>query len=345
MIPIIVVNWNGINDTLECIESVLNQDYQDYHIYLIDNASDNEEGALLKSKYFDNSKVSVFLYKQNLGFTGAHLKIWNDYFIQDKSIKHIALLNNDTIIDGCWLDSLMHFAKAKKADIVSSKMIQYWDRSKMDNAGHKMLNTGEILPIGHGEPIEKYENSFENMGGCGGAVLYSTAMLRQIGFFDDYFSTGYEDAELGLRAICSGYTSWYCPDAIVFHKGGQSIKKVFDQKYAIQTQINIFYTALKLFPPVSLCLAVFQNLLRNIVLGFGSLIMKKWSLYKVILKSQKLFLQKDLQQALIQRKIYAPHRTLTSFWLFLKSHSTFKFELIRVISIIISNRKTAFEKF
>jgi len=177
----------------------------DFTIHIIDNGSDNYEGFELKQKYYNIKNLTVYLYNKNYGFTKAHIKIWNDVFRDDLEIKYIALLNNDTVVDKYWLKELRLASNNGKYHIISSKMIYYYDHSLLDSAGHKMLNTGEIIPIGHGERSQDYMTDFENMGACAGACLYSTEMIRRIGFFDPKFNTGYEDAEFGLRAVIYNY--------------------------------------------------------------------------------------------------------------------------------------------
>jgi len=245
--PIIIINWNGIKDTLECIESVLSLKKVDYHIHLIDNNSDNDEGEQLKECYHLNQRITCHLYSKNYGFTKAHIKIWEE-ILTHQSCEYIALLNNDTVVDENWLFELIKSAKQNDAQVISSKMINYYNRSIMDNAGHFMINTGEIMPIGHGEPIENYTETIENMGACAGACLYQKSMIEQIGFFDPYFSTGYEDAEYGLRAVISKFSCIYAPDALVYHKMGQSIKKIFSESYSLMIQTSIIYSYFKLMP-------------------------------------------------------------------------------------------------
>ena len=105
-------------------------------------------------------------------------------------------------------------------------------------------------------PIEHFNQSFENLGACAGACLYSTEMLSKIGVFDEHFQTGYEDAELGVRAVIAGYKCIYEPTAVVCHKMGSSIKKVFNYDYALSIQKKVLYTYFKLMP--------FGNLLVNL---------------------------------------------------------------------------------
>lgn len=254
--PVIIINWKGIKDTLECMESVLRLKGTAFHIHLVDNGSGDGSAEILKGHFQENPQVTLHLLEQNLGFTGGNNHIMATLLKRytDKEMPWIVLLNNDTTVEKDWLENLVQAGEETGAGMVSSKMIYFYDRQFMDNAGHYMLNTGEILPIGYMQPVENYPNRFENLGACGGAALYRSAMLRDIGLFDDHFSTGYEDAELGLRAVVCGYTAWYEPTAVVYHKGGQSLKKIRNLQYLVQIQSHILYTYFKLMPATFLWL-------------------------------------------------------------------------------------------
>ncbi|MBX2816149.1 MAG: hypothetical protein KTR24_09130, partial [Saprospiraceae bacterium] len=132
--------------------------------------------------------------------------------------------------------------------VVASKLIDYFDRRKLDNVGHQMLTTGEVVPIGFGESPQDYTETRENFGSCGGATLYSMDMIRTIGFFDPYFSTGYEDAEFGVRAVVAGYRSVLAPKACVYHKISRSVQKVRNDGYELMIRDAIWYTYFKLMP-------------------------------------------------------------------------------------------------
>lgn len=283
--PIIILNWNGIDDTTECINSVLQLENSVFHIYLVDNASDNNEGDQLESLYADSDNITVIQNTENLGFTGAHIRIWEEVFANQKDLEFITLLNNDTTVDSNWLTALLSEAHLKKADIVSSKMIQYYERSKMDNAGHKMINTGEILPIGHGDPIENYDSDLENIGACAGACLYRASMIKQIDFFDPEFTTGYEDAEFGLRATIAGYKSVYSPKAIVYHKMGQSVKKIFNETYALMIQTSILYSYFKLMPRMRILLDIPSFIFKFLSMLIIDILFLRFGYLRILFKS------------------------------------------------------------
>jgi len=168
----------------------------------------------------------------------------------------VLLLNNDAFAEPDWIENILKTANNTNAGMIASKMIQYFKPHVLDNAGHMILNTAEIIPLGHGNAADKFNFAFENFGACGGACLYNIEMLNHIGIFDNNFTTGYEDAELGARAIVCGYTCLYEPSAIVFHKGSQSLKKIMNEAYLTQIQRNIFYTYFKLMPALVIILNI-----------------------------------------------------------------------------------------
>lgn len=246
-IPILILNWNGSVDTVECVEAVLRQTYPDFTLHLVDNGSEDSDYAVLLDRFGNHPHIRLIRNPENLGFTRGCNRIMTDLLAHGKT-DYIALLNNDAVPEPDWLERLAQCAQERGAGMVSSKMVNYYDRSSLDNAGHKLLNTAEILPIGHGEPVEAHTTPFANVGACAGAALYATAMLNAIGLFDEYFDTGYEDAELGVRANLLGYSTVFEPTAVVYHKMSRSVNRIKSFATLTKTQTNIFYTYLKLMP-------------------------------------------------------------------------------------------------
>ena len=346
MIPIIIINWNGIQDTKHCIEAVLNMEFQDFEVYLIDNGSAKDQVKQLKELYSHHPKIHLYCYRENYGFTKAHLKIYNEV-LQKKSFEYLALLNNDTEVDSHWLGEMINFAEKEYTDIVSSKMIRFHNRQVMDNAGHKMLNTGEIIPLGHDEAISNYEKSFFNMGACAGACLYSKKMIDTIGFFDPFFDTGYEDAELGLRAVLTGYKSAYCPTAVVYHKMGASIKKIFKDNYVERIQTNILYSYFKLMPSRNILLnlpsMIFKNLAVIIIFSFSFRFSHLNVQYRAWRNLRKIWPQ--LIQA--RKEFYNAHgyKIVSPVRIWNKMTFFLRVDLERFWNIFVKRRTTALEQY
>ncbi len=338
-VPIIVLNWNGIEDTIECIDSVLKMGYPDFKVYLLDNGSDNNEGEKLSQKYADEPLVTVRLFGENLGFTHAHIRIVEE--LQAFSIRYIALLNNDTIVDRNWLSSLLKVALAEHASVISSKLIYYYDRSKLDNVGHQMLTTGEVVPIGYARSSEDYETMQPNFGSCAGATLYSVEMIKQIGFFDPYFSTGYEDAEFGARAVVTGFKCVFAPEALVYHKVSRSVTKVYNDAYELMIRNAIWYTYLKLMPRGVLFISAPFVLIKIVLLTLLNLITGRSRENRLMYKSLRESFGSQWDRIKTSRDAFQKDHDLMSTLQIVRKQTFFLFfDLQRVWQIWFSRRTT-----
>lgn len=281
-IPVIVLNWNGVDDTIECVDALLAGDGIDYRIVLVDNGSSGDDFERLRARYGARARVDLRRNSVNLGFArGVNAVLKELLTSPEPRPEFAALLNNDAIPQPGWLAALVSAAESTGAGAVASKMLRHDDPNKLDNAGHVFLNTGEILPRGAGQPPDDYSESAAVAGVCGGACLLRSAMLEDIGIFDEFFTTGYEDAELGLRAFLAGYEQIFAPDAIVRHRIGASIDKIRDLSYAVQLQVNINYTYVKLVPlPVAIWNLPWI-LLKTAALLSVPLLIGRWRLQRV----------------------------------------------------------------
>ena len=344
-IPIIILNWNGINDTIECVESVLNLKEVLFQVYLVDNNSADGSQEILKNKYESCQQIKLIFNKENFGFTKGNNRVLKVILSQSTYSQYIALLNNDTVVDPYWLSNLYSSALQYRASIISSKMINYFDRNTMDNAGHQMLNTGEILPIGHGHSIHQFEAVFENMGACAGAGLYSTKMLSEIGLFDEYFSTGYEDAELGVRAVMTGHKCIYEPSAIVYHKMGQSIKKVFNEAYAIDMQRKISYAYFKLMPSGNILINFPFYIIRLLFILLILGLLFRFKQAKIVLKSIRDILITELPHIRQARSKFLNKISISTFSITKKQTFFLKNHIDRLFYFFSKNRQSALDVY
>jgi len=342
-VPIIILNWNNYSDTKECIESILKNTSDYFRIYLLDNNSDEEEINSLKNAYANHPQIKLSLNKTNLGFAKAHNLILEQLFEQD--YQYVFLLNNDTIITAESLSFINQYLISNETGMLSCKMINYWNHDLMDNAGHKMLSSGEIIPIGHGDSVQNCNTVNENIGACAGAAIYSTKMLKDIGLFDEYFETGYEDAELGLRAFIAGYKCLYEPNAIIYHKMGQSIKKIFNYQYTLKTQTNIFYTYLKLVHWQVMIINFIPWILRFFIITFINLIFWRPKYLKVQYHAIIIILFRDWKKVMKARKESKKLRRIPWYSLLKKQEFFLKRDILNFYKFIIKGEKSYFEKY
>jgi GT2 family glycosyltransferase len=345
MLPIIILNWNGLEDTQACLASLEEQSYQDFEVYLVDNGSAQEEVEALQKSYANHPQIRLICNPENRGFTLANNQVLRDLLPRTEA-PYVLLLNNDTVAEPDFLEQMLQAASQQKADMVSARMVNYYQRDRMDNAGHSLLNTLEVLPIGNDEPVEQFGHSFENWGACGGAALYASEMLREIGIFDERFRNGYEDVELGLRAVLCGYRSCYAPRAVVYHKVSRSINKIRDFAYTLSIQRHVYYLMVKLFPlPVLLaCLPfVLLRLLAALLINLLSLRVK---FLRIQLAALGCLFGKDWRSFVRARRSFQRQQQLIGSWQIMKRMQFFlKKDWQRFVKYIWRREKMVFEKY
>jgi len=343
-IPLIILNWNNASDSIECLQSVLRTTGASYHIFMIDNASEREDANKLQEFCKGINNLTFIANSENLGFGKAHNEIFKKYILQSE-FKHVVLLNNDTTVETNWLTSLVECADEESAGMVSAKMLNYHDHTTINNLGHKFQNTGDILPIANNELSSKYTKRFVNAGASGGAALYSVAMLRDIGLFDEYFFCGYEDAELGLRAMIAGYKLVVEPRSIIYHKVSASVDKVRDYDFTLKIQLDIMYSYFKLMPwPVILVNAPFA-FARNLLLLLVFLAFGRFKYLKIFFHGWKMFLVSETGKIRDARRDVRHLRRLSS-WRILRRQEFFLVDNIkRFNNYFIKGNKTVFERF
>lgn len=96
-IVIVILNFMNYQDTKECIDSILKQQYADYHVLIVDNGSSNESYSYLKNMYKKNDYVSVIKTRKNYGFAKGN-NIGICYAKNKFQAEYIMLLNSDTIL-------------------------------------------------------------------------------------------------------------------------------------------------------------------------------------------------------------------------------------------------------
>jgi len=124
LVTIIVINYNGLTDTRNCLLSVLKTNYLNYAILLIDNGSKQNEIELLK-KEFTDKKILFKRFNRNLGFTGAINKV-----VKDINTKYIVFLNNDTKVTPNWLNHLVTAAESDTSIAACQSKVLLMDNPK-----------------------------------------------------------------------------------------------------------------------------------------------------------------------------------------------------------------------
>ncbi|MDZ7611994.1 MAG: glycosyltransferase family 2 protein [Candidatus Moranbacteria bacterium] len=217
---IIVVNWNGKQWLEGCLGSLLNQNYSNFEIILVDNGSEDGSPELIEEKF---PSVKLICLKENTGFAKGN-NVGIKKALQDRTAKYVACLNNDTKTEKDWLTSLIEcIEKSSKTGMVSS--LALFPDGKVQNAGLFVQNNDPFyaggMSIGFNENRENYQKKKEIFASGGVAALYRREMLEDIEYKGEYFDEDFfaygEDVDLGWKGRLLGWKAYLCSKAELTH--------------------------------------------------------------------------------------------------------------------------------
>jgi len=222
---VITLNYNQNDYTLKCIDSLLNSDYDNFRILLIDNGSSEENYLLLKESLSKDSRVLLKRLNPNRGYVGGinfglkeGEKMGSDYFL---------VMNNDTIIEKKAISALVKTAeKYGQKAIVTGKVYHYDEPNKLQDIGYFFKDRKSLLfeRVGMDE-IDTGQYDKEEKRDMLDDVfwLFPNKLFNEIGGYSTFFWYNYEQADFALRAKKIGYDLIYTPHAKIWHKGSVSI--------------------------------------------------------------------------------------------------------------------------
>lgn len=231
ILSFITVNYNGLEDTIELIESILNIVHSIfYEIIVIDNASCNNDAETIQ-KFFGNRVITIRSNK-NLGFAGG-----NNLGIRNAQGKYLFFINNDTIIrEDHFIEFLQVFDLSDRIGGISPKICFAYPPYHIQYAGFTDLSTITLRnqcigydEIDHGQ----YDTSTPTPFLHGAAMIIKRDIIDKIGMMSDIFFLYYEEMDWCTQIRCAGYELRYEPCQIIYHKESRSTGKT--------SKLQIFY--------------------------------------------------------------------------------------------------------
>ena len=225
-LAIIVLNWNGADDTLNCVESLQQQTLRP-EIIIVDNNSSDDSVERFEDHIKSQKKDAPILIKnsQNLGFAGGINT--GLVYARKQGFEYIGVLNPDAIADKKWCRALVDELSAHLDCGIATGIMQRRDGKTLDTTGDFYTTWGLPGPRNRDEPVKNAPSKpGEVFGATGGGAIYRAAIFDDIDMFDEDFFMYYEDVDLSFRAQLAGWKVRFTPEAIAYHKVGASSKKV-----------------------------------------------------------------------------------------------------------------------
>ena len=227
LISVILVNYNGYDDTRECVRSLLASDYRNIRICIVDNAS--SKNIVEYDDVIKEDRCDIVYLKNNIGFAGGnnvgieYSKKYNpDYYL---------ILNNDTVVKRDFLKPLLRKCIANdKIGIATGKVLYYDEPSILWFGGSyfdSKLCEYRIKGIGCIDNGD-YDQETEIYYTTGCFMLIPAAVLNKVGKMSEDYFLYYEDADYCERIKSYGFSIYYLPKSIIYHKESRSTNKGSD---------------------------------------------------------------------------------------------------------------------
>lgn len=234
LVYIIILNWNGWQDTVACVESCESLSWPNYRVIIVDNDSSDGSEDILRRHF---PELEIIQTGENLGFAGGNNAGIRRAF--EHGADYVWLLNNDTVVDSLSLTTMVNAMEATPLAAIAGSMVYYHDtprkiwfaggnwekgRLRLRHRGAYQLDDGQF-----DEPCE-----LGSVTGC--SMLIRASVLQKIGLLDESYFLYWEDTELCARAGVKNCKIIFVPSSHVWHKVSSTTQAGSELQYYYHTR-------------------------------------------------------------------------------------------------------------
>lgn len=129
-VVVIILNWNGANLLKENISSIVNQDFKNFCVLIVDNGSTDNSKDFIQSLCKRYSKIKSLFLNKNYGYVGGN-NLGIQFAIKNFNPEFIAILNSDVKVEKNWLSRLLNGFNKKEIGICTSNIFLYYPFHKI----------------------------------------------------------------------------------------------------------------------------------------------------------------------------------------------------------------------
>lgn len=239
LVYIIILNFNSYEETLRCLESVKNIQYDNFQVVIVDNNSEDNSAEMLKG---NDSNYTFLKNESNLGYAnGNNVGI---KFALDNGAEYICILNNDVEVESKFLYKLISYLEDNsEVGIAGPCICDYDNRDRVQSMGASInLYTGLAQGKMKDKQYDKMRKTFTEVDYLGGACfVLRRKVVEDIGTIPEMYFLFFEETEFCLKAKKRGYKLICLTESKVYHKRSATISKYKGLSYYYLNRNRIIF--------------------------------------------------------------------------------------------------------
>ena len=261
---IIIVHYNSLPETINCIKSIYTSSNKNYKIILVDNYSSDNSLAILKKEYKIDNKI-VFIESNYNGGYAYGLNLGIKFSLKENKCTHLWLINNDVVITENTLKELLISDKSTNEKYIWGSKILNMDNT-VQSVGcklNKYFMTSSHNYKNSNDSFNITNNEFDYIHGC--SIFLKKDLIRSIGFLDENYFLFYEDVDFSYSAKLNKIALGISKESKIFHKENITVKKMNYQYLATLNRIKFARKYFKNMLPF-VYLGIFYEIFKNLCL-------------------------------------------------------------------------------
>ena len=235
---IVLLNWNGWRDTLECMRSLDSMEYRNWHAVIVDNGSSNDSVQRLKDAC---PEVPILETRKNLGFAAGN-NVGINFALKGRA-DYVFVLNNDTTVSPDTISELVEFAeKHPEAALIGPRIDcinpqREWPiRRKLDLLTLLCTFTALRRLIARTPVVREVFYCTDSQPSVvqfvsGSALFFRAATFELAGVFDESTFLDFEELIMAEKVRRVGLSMYFVPRATIWHQGSASASKLRAKRY------------------------------------------------------------------------------------------------------------------
>jgi hypothetical protein len=227
-VSIVLVTYNGLEIGVlhESIDSVMQSNFRDFELIIVDNGSNDGSVDFLRELVKEDPRVRVLFKGYNSGYSSA-----NNDAAKHAQGEYLAFLHNDAKVKENWLEELLLVIEAnERIGAVQPQIRDFRNPSIIISEGNVIDKLGFVSVERFGETASRRKPPHPILSATAACMLFRRHAFEIAGGFDEDYFLSYDEIDLCWRTWLRGYEIYCVPDAIIWHRASTTVDRFFRSK-------------------------------------------------------------------------------------------------------------------